>query len=109
MNTARFVLSASVLVVLASCAALNVNYIAPPAPPENAKLTLGRRLYLTKCVRCHAPEPVAKYSLEEWHHIMPDMVADSKLPPNEGEALMEYVKWAHKQALAMQAATTAAQ
>ena len=51
----------------------------------------GRRLYLTRCTACHAPEPLGDYSAAEWRSIIPDMAIESKLTASQQEAVLNYV------------------
>ncbi|MCP5557250.1 MAG: hypothetical protein H7A55_05815 [Verrucomicrobiaceae bacterium] len=78
-------------ILLCSCEALSISHIAPPVAPEDTQLVRGRRIYLTTCVRCHAPEPVAKYSRREWATILPEMIEDSRLRPADAIAVSRYV------------------
>jgi mono/diheme cytochrome c family protein len=85
-------LAFAIPLLLVSCDSLSTSHIAPPVPSENVQLTRGRRLYLTTCVRCHAPEPIAKYTVVEWAEIMPEMVEDSRLSPADAAAVTSYVQ-----------------
>ena len=58
---------------------------------SQATLAEGRHLYVTKCARCHAPEPVRDYSVAEWEGLLPEMNEESNLDVEEGEAVREYV------------------
>lgn len=53
--------------------------------------TLGRRIYRTKCAKCHAPEPVKRYSRAEWNEIMPEMIEETNLNSAEVSAVWTYV------------------
>lgn len=77
---------------LASCATMDINVIAPPVVEASPELARGRTIYVTKCAKCHAPEPVAKYSLAKWHEIMPEMAEETKLSPADTAAVMAYVE-----------------
>jgi mono/diheme cytochrome c family protein len=92
MNRWPFCLAASALLIGASCESLSNDYLAPCVPVEDAQLYQGRRLYLTKCVRCHAPEPVLKYSRAQWDEILPEMIADTRLSAADAEAVTRYVR-----------------
>jgi mono/diheme cytochrome c family protein len=85
-------LLAAVPLFVASCDSLSITHIAPQVSLSDAQLTRGRRLYLTTCVRCHAPEPVAKYTQAEWAGIMPEMIEDSKLSAADAAAVTRYVQ-----------------
>ncbi|MFT4549070.1 MAG: mono/diheme cytochrome c family protein [Verrucomicrobiales bacterium] len=54
-------------------------------------LAEGKRLYLTRCTSCHAPEPVADYSRSEWREIIPEMAIESKLSAAQERAVLQYV------------------
>lgn len=78
---------------LAGCQSLE--QIAPPVAvvsmQPNDKLRLGRDLYVTKCAKCHAPEPILKYSASKWEEIVADMAEETKLTDHETAAVREYV------------------
>lgn len=78
--------------LLAACDTLSTTRIGRPVPVENTKLARGRSLYLTTCVRCHAPEPIAKYTLAEWAEIMPGIIEDSRLSASDAAAVTHYVQ-----------------
>jgi mono/diheme cytochrome c family protein len=81
-----------VILALSGCVNLDLGKIAPiPSAEAGPQLARGRLLYVTKCAKCHAPEPVAKYSISEWQDILPDMVEESKLGEADAEALRRYV------------------
>lgn len=88
----RFFLLIIPLALLASCASVSLETTAPSVPPEDAVLTRGRRLYLTTCARCHAPEPVTKYSASQWSRILPEMIKSSKLNTADAAAVTSYVR-----------------
>lgn len=56
-----------------------------------SSLREGRVLYVTKCTRCHGPEPVTAYSRAEWDTIVPRMAAESRLTALEEESLRNYI------------------
>ncbi len=87
------------LVVL-SCA--TIKDLAPPLDAPTLQLAAsqglaperpsrGRELYITTCARCHRPEPVVRYGVEQWQKILPRMFARSKLGADEAEAVEAYV------------------
>ncbi len=86
-------IAAAVCCLLAACQSLE--QIAPPAAAISARpspgLELGRRLYVTKCAKCHAPEPVLKYSAAHWDEILADMAEETNLTEQETAAVTEYV------------------
>ncbi|MCZ6736058.1 MAG: hypothetical protein O7C65_09735 [Planctomycetota bacterium] len=92
--------SLGLIVTLVSCATLE--QLAPPVDPmlvelgaiglpDIAALTHGRKVYLTNCVRCHGPEPVARYSLHRWPSIIDRMAKRTKLKVDEEADVLAYV------------------
>lgn len=61
------------------------------APADSATLALGRDLYVGRCAKCHAVEPVRDYSPAEWATLMPDMAERTKLTAAETAAVTAYV------------------
>lgn len=77
---------------LASCQMASLDQIAPlPTSSSNSTLARGRDIYITKCAKCHSPEPVARYSKTRWHEIMPEMVEETNLNAEDAAAVMAYV------------------
>lgn len=80
------------LASLTGCASLDT--AAPPtaalAGPANT-LASGRALYVGRCAKCHAVEPVHDYSPAQWATIIPDMAERTKLTPAETADLQTYV------------------
>lgn len=60
-------------------------------PGRAAQLDRGREIYVTKCAKCHSPEPVLKYSAAHWREIIVEMSEETKLDAAETEALRAYV------------------
>ena len=58
---------------------------------DHGSLERGRRVYLTRCTRCHSPEPVVAYSVSRWQKIISDMSLRSRLVPSEETDLRAYV------------------
>jgi cytochrome c5 len=85
-------LFAAAMLTGVSCESLSNDYLAPQVPATDPQLCQGRRIYLTKCTRCHAPEPVLKYTRSEWDRIMPDMIGDTRLSAVDAEAVTRYVR-----------------
>lgn len=73
----------------------SLDQIAPPVSVvvthPNDKLSLGRELYVTKCAKCHAPEPILEYSASKWEEIVADMAEETKLTDHETSAVHDYV------------------
>jgi mono/diheme cytochrome c family protein len=55
------------------------------------QIKAGYHIYNGRCIACHSPEPVGRYSREEWSGIIPDMAKRSKLTPAETAQLRAYV------------------
>jgi mono/diheme cytochrome c family protein len=98
----RFVLSSRSLPLLAVVllqACVSLDTAAPPvatlrpaaAGGGSIQLDHGRTIYITKCAKCHAPEPVRNYSAARWREIIPEMAEETKLSSAETEALRAYV------------------
>lgn len=85
-----------------SCA--TIEELAPPVNETAANLAIstgidpnqaarGRTIYITSCVRCHSPEPIARYDLVRWQtKILPDMAERTKLSESDTQALVAYIK-----------------
>ena len=54
-------------------------------------LLRGRRIYLTNCTKCHAPEPISRHSLAEWRDLLPDMIELSHLDAQRSADVTRYV------------------
>jgi mono/diheme cytochrome c family protein len=84
-------------VVMSGC--VSIEQIAPPvatfaAPPSGAQRTQleqGRTIYLTKCAKCHQPEPVHRYAPARWEDILAEMIGETKLDAAESAAVRAYV------------------
>lgn len=87
-----WIVPAFILSVLSSCATTDINVIAPPVANGSSQLARGRIIYVTKCAKCHAPEPVQKYTRTEWHQILPEMVEETRLNATDASAVMAYVE-----------------
>ena len=83
---------------LGGCASMDT--IAPPVTPAMVStsrvasaetLNEGRRIFTGACASCHAPDPLSKYSLSEWHDAVNDMAPRAKLNPARRAALLAYI------------------
>jgi mono/diheme cytochrome c family protein len=73
-------------------AAPPVNTLATGASGQRRMLLeQGRNIYITKCAKCHSPEPVRNYSAARWTTIIPDMARETKLSSPETQAVTSYV------------------
>lgn len=81
------------------CGCVSIEKAAPPVAtfavqPSGAKrvhLEQGRTIYITKCAKCHSPEPVKRYSATRWEGILKEMIEETKLDPPESAAVRAYV------------------
>ena len=62
-----------------------------PSGANRAQLEQGRTIYITKCAKCHSPEPVKRYSGTRWDGILKEMIEETKLDPSESAAVRAYV------------------
>lgn len=60
-------------------------------PSQHARLAQGRITYITKCAKCHQPEPVLKYSRAEWDRILEEMIPETNLAQEEISPLRSYI------------------
>ena len=78
---------------VASCVSTGTNAPANSGAASNdTPHELGRRIYRTKCAKCHAPEPVKRYSMAEWEELMPEMIEETRLDPAESAAVWTYIR-----------------
>jgi cytochrome c len=63
---------------------------------NTASLERGRHIYLNGCIKCHAPEPIDRYSVAQWEKILPDMAIETKLTDAEAADVRAYVLAAHR-------------
>ncbi len=57
----------------------------------SSELKDGRKLYVTKCARCHKFYDPAKYPEAEWNSWMEKMSKKAKLKPDQKELLARYL------------------
>jgi hypothetical protein len=60
-----------------------------PLPEQDAKA--ARKLYTSKCARCHKLYDPANYSDSEWRTWMDKMNRKAKLKPDQVELLLRYL------------------
>lgn len=56
-----------------------------------ATLSEGRRIFVGPCARCHAPDPLSRYSLSEWQAGVEKMAPRAKLDAPAKAALLAYI------------------
>ncbi|MCI0364101.1 MAG: hypothetical protein L0219_09490 [Phycisphaerales bacterium] len=64
---------------------------AGPSEASTIQLERGRELYVTDCARCHSPEPVMRYTAQQWGTILPRMTKESSLSDVDRAAVEAYV------------------
>lgn len=89
------ILTAGLVALLAGCQSLD--QIAPPVSAlaipaaQVTRIAEGRDIYVTRCAKCHAPEPVTNYTAAEWTSILADMAEETNLSEQETAAVRDYV------------------
>lgn len=83
----RFAIAALMGFALAGCAS--------PALakdlPGGAEYSVGHKLYVAKCAKCHKFYEPAKYSEADWDMWMTKMSKKAKLKPEQQEELTRYI------------------
>jgi mono/diheme cytochrome c family protein len=88
-------------VLLAGCASLEE--LAPPPDDRTAAtavahqlspadLVPGRELYLRVCGGCHSVQGLRDYSPAKWDKVLPRMIGEARLTPDEARQLTAYVR-----------------
>ena len=89
--------------LLIGCVATSWDRVAPPVdvlaaagmadvPGQRAALERGRMVYLVDCSKCHVPEPILAYSVQDWGHILPEMIEETSLTAEKEADLRRYVE-----------------
>lgn len=84
---------------------MSLDQMVPPVDPvlmeygqaqgvSDRSLSAGRQIYLERCIGCHGIEPIAKYSVEQWEIIVPEMAVESKLNAAQTDDLLSYIRTA---------------
>jgi hypothetical protein len=60
-------------------------------PRGEAENSVGHRLYVAKCAKCHKFYEPAKYSEADWNMWMTKMSKKAKLKPDQQEELTRYI------------------
>jgi cytochrome c1 len=94
------VVSTIMTLFIVSCA----NFAPPPevspalianARPDHVdarQLQNGRRLFVSRCLECHTLPSVAKYSRNEWPHLVSRMSGRANLSASEQAAIVAYLR-----------------
>ena len=61
------------------------------ALPTN-EFAAGRKLYVSKCAKCHKFHDPAKYDDDEWQMWMSKMIKKAKVKPEQAEMLGSYIE-----------------
>ena len=96
----QLVVSTIIIIFIVSCANLAPPPEVSPALISNARpdhvdaeqLQNGRRLFLAHCLECHTLPPVAKYSRNEWPHLVSRMSGRANLSAGEQAAIVAYLR-----------------
>lgn len=59
---------------------------------DAGQLQNGRRLFTSRCLECHTLPPVAKYSRNEWPHLVSRMSGRANLSAGEQAAIVAYLR-----------------
>jgi mono/diheme cytochrome c family protein len=60
-------------------------------PAHNDMLVAGQRVYIAYCGRCHALNPVEKFSAQRWDGILKSMIPKAKLNTEQSKQVTAYV------------------
>jgi mono/diheme cytochrome c family protein len=74
----------------------------PPAPAVTAamaasghvtqqQLTIGRTLFVSRCIDCHVLPEISEHSRDEWPGIVARMAKRAELKPEEQRAVAAYI------------------
>jgi diheme cytochrome c len=90
------------LVLLLSALAFFNSACTGPGPANTSdtpvnETALARKLYVSKCAKCHKFYPPAKYSDEDWQMWMGKMSKKAKLNPEQQRILSNYIELAFRQ------------
>jgi hypothetical protein len=95
MRIATVALAVTVAGLFSACQHLdnpgsgNPAVVLPPA--SSPELAAARKLYMTKCSRCHKLYDPRKYDDTEWSTWMAKMSRKAKLKPGQPEVITDYV------------------
>jgi hypothetical protein len=56
------------------------------------QLELGRKLYVTRCTKCHNALRITRFSQEEWSETLPVMIRKSKFTPQQTLDVTAYIQ-----------------
>jgi mono/diheme cytochrome c family protein len=56
------------------------------------KLVSGRAIFVSRCLECHTLPPVARYSPDQWPHLVARMADRADLTPDEQGSLTMYLR-----------------
>lgn len=58
---------------------------------ESEALLAGRKIYTTKCAKCHEAKPVEKWNTASWNGILKSMIPKARLTDEESKQVTAYV------------------
>jgi len=73
-------------------ASAGLAFPAGAADLSTADLATARRIYTTKCAKCHKLYEPSRYTNEEWDVWMRKMVKKSKLKPDQSDLVLRYAQ-----------------
>src|SRR5438477_4397820 len=56
------------------------------------ELSMGREVFVSRCLECHTLPSVAKYSRNEWPHLVARMAGRANLTTSDQEAVTSYLR-----------------
>lgn len=58
---------------------------------SDVDLTAGKRVYTTRCNRCHALKKTEKFTHQQWNNILKSMIPKARLNEDEAKQVTHYV------------------
>jgi cytochrome c5 len=90
------IICGAVVLLFAACGTTSLD--APPVTAalvgnrRNAQeLTLGRNVFVNRCIECHTLPRIHEHTAADWPRIVNKMSARADLTPAEHEALVAYI------------------
>ena len=65
---------------------------APKINDNNTEvIAAGRKIYITKCAKCHEAKPVENWNTTSWNNILKSMIPKARLTEEESKQVTAYV------------------
>lgn len=58
---------------------------------ESEMVLAGRKIYTTKCTKCHEAKPVENWNTTAWNNILKSMIPKARLTEEESKQVTTYV------------------